>query len=78
LREDQKADYGPVSLTTARTTNRPSTSNAALTIRMSCVFGSTNRHTKAQVVVISDRRNAKNMMLLNIDLNYPILTSKSR
>jgi len=71
-------DYGPVTLTTARTAKRPSTSNAALSIRMSCVFGSTDRHTKAKVVAISDRRNTKNTMLLNIDPKYPILTRKSR
>jgi len=71
-------DYRPVTLTTVRTAKRPSTSNAALSIRMSCVFGSTNRHTRAKVVAISDRRNAKNTMLLNIDLKYPILTPKSR
>jgi len=75
---DYKAGYGPVTFTTARTAKRPSTSNAALIIRMSCVLGSTNRHTKAKVVAISDMRNAKNRILLNIDPKYPILTRKSR
>jgi len=58
--------YGPVTFTTAKTARRPSTSNAALMIRMSCVLGSKYRHTKTTIVVISDRRNAKNTRLLNI------------
>lgn len=78
LREGQKADYGPAILTTARTANRQRTSNVALTIRMSCVFGSTSRHTKATVTATSDRRNANNRILLNIGPRYPIFASKSR
>ena len=65
-------------LIAANAPKTPSRSNPALIIRMSCVRGSTTRHTKAQIVTISDSLNAKNRTLLNIALPYPILSCKSR
>ena len=60
--------YGPIILTAANTPKTPSKSNAALIIRMSCVLGSTTRHTKAQIATTNDSRNAKNRTLLSM---YP-------
>lgn len=60
------SDYCPVIFNIDRTTNRPSTSKAALSIRISCVFGSINFQTKAHKVTINDMRKTKNTMSLNI------------
>ena len=60
------SDYCPVIFNIARITNKPSTSRAALSIRMSCVLGSMNFHTKAQRAAMSDIRKTKNTMVLNI------------
>ena len=57
-----------VILNTARITKRPSTSNAALKIRLSCVLGSTNRHIKVQSVATSDMRKTKSTILPNINI----------
>ena len=67
-------NHRPVILITAKTAKRPSTSNAALNIRMSCVRGSTNCHIKAQITATNDIRKMKENKLLNINLEYPILT----
>ncbi len=57
-----------VILNTARITKRPSTSNAALKIRLSCVLGSTNRHIKVQRVATSDMCKTKSAILPNINI----------
>lgn len=67
----------PVSLITANTPKRTSMSNAALSIRISCVLGCTNRQTEAHNTTTSDMRKTNDNISLNILLNYPILTSKS-
>ena len=60
------SNYCPVIFNIARTTNRPSTSRAALSIRISCVLGSMNFHTEAQRAAMSDMRKTKNTMSRNI------------
>jgi hypothetical protein len=62
----QPWDYGPVNLNTTRIPKRPSRSNAALNIRISCVLGSTTRHIKAQSAAISPIRKTNNTMLPTI------------
>ena len=57
-----KPGHCPVIFITAKTANRPSTSSAALSTRMSCVLGSTKRHTNAQTAAMSDMRKTKNIM----------------
>ncbi|MHC4171577.1 MAG: fumarylacetoacetate hydrolase family protein [Planctomycetota bacterium] len=57
-----------VILNTARITKRPSTSNAALKIRLSCVLGSTNCHIKVQSAATSDMRKTKSTILPNINI----------
>ena len=66
LRE-AKRNYHPVILNMAKIPKRPSSSNAALIIRMSCVLGSTNRHRKAQIAAISDMRKTKDTILPSIN-----------
>jgi hypothetical protein len=59
------------------TPNMHRTSSAALIIRINCVLGSRCRQMRAQIATISDKRKAKNMIVLNMHLGYPILTLKS-
>ena len=54
-------NYCPVILTTARIAARPSSSNAALNMRISCVLGCTSRHTKAQTAATSPTRKRKDI-----------------
>lgn len=67
----------PETLMRANITKRPSMSNAALKMRISCVLGSTYRQTKAHNTAISDMRKTKDTISLSIHLQYPILTHKS-
>jgi len=74
--ELKERNHRLVILITAKITKRPSTSNAALSIRISCVLGSTSLHTKAQSTAISDIRKMNERRFLNISILYPILTKK--
>jgi hypothetical protein len=58
----------------AEITKSPSTSNAALNTRMTCVLGSTNRHIITQNATISDKRKTSIRALINIHILYPSLT----
>ena len=62
----KESNHWPAILKTAKITKRPSTSNAALNIRMSCVLGSTNRHTKPQIAAISPIRKTRDKIFLSI------------
>ncbi len=66
MRNGTPYNYGPVNLNTTRIPKRPSRSNAALNIRISCVLGSTTRHIKAQSVAINPIRKTNNIKLPNI------------
>jgi len=67
LREAER-NHCLVILNTARITKRPSTSNAALKIRLSCVLGSMNRHIKVHIATTSDMRKTKSTILPNINI----------
>jgi hypothetical protein len=62
---------------TAKTPNRPRSNNAALSIRNSCVRGSTRRHTNAQMAAIKPTRKMNDRTSLNISLLYSILPRAS-
>jgi len=49
---------------------RPSRSNVALNIRISCVLGSTNLHTKTQNATIRDIRKKKDITPRSIAIFY--------
>jgi hypothetical protein len=60
-------NHCPAILNMAKITKRPSSSNAALNIRVSCVLASTNRHIKVQSDATSDMRKIKYTILPNIN-----------
>ncbi len=64
----------PEALIAAKAAKRTRTRSAALVTRINCVLGFTKRQTKSQIAVISDMRNAKDIISPNMEILYPILT----
>jgi len=64
--ERPPTNHPPAILNTAKIHKRPTRSNAALSIRISCVLGSTYCHTRTQSAAIRHMRKTKDIMLPNI------------